>query len=277
MRLANNLKTYREETPAMLVLSRGKNDKVVFPTLGITVEILRLVGSKVRLGIEAPKDIPVLRDELVENDDARHAIHNRSVAAGGLTHAMRNRLQAATIGLSVLQMMLEAGKADDAEPTIFKIFNELKSLEEELAGSTGSTRLATVSANPVKGCRALIVEDDPNENELLAAYLRLKGFDVSTAMDGLQAMVQLSKHDRPDVILLDMKMPQFDGCKTVSAIRQNPDYRALKIFAVTGTEQADSSVHIGPQGVDRWFRKPVDPERLVAAIHDELTAELASP
>ena len=260
----------------MPVLSRGQNDKVVFPTLGITVEILRLVGSKVRLGIEAPKEIPILRDELVRNDDASRAISNRSEAADGLTHATRNRLQAATLSLRVLQMMLEAGKADDAEPTIFKIFNELKSLEEELAGTTGSNRLTTVPANPVKSCRALIVEDDPTENELLAGYLRLRGFEVSTAMDGLQAMVQLSKNDRPDVILLDMKMPQFDGCKTVSAIRQNPDYRALKVFAVTGTEQADTSVDIGPQGVDRWFRKPVDPERLVAAIHDELTGELAS-
>jgi carbon storage regulator CsrA len=261
----------------MLVLSRGQNDKIVFPTLGITVEILRLVGSKVRLGIEAPKEIPVLRDELIENVEARSAIHDRSTVAGSLTHATRNRLHTATLGLSVLQMMLETGKAVDAEPMIFKIFNELKSLEAELAGATTSTNLRTVSPSPVKTCRALVVEDDQNENELLAGYLRLRGFEVSTAMDGMQAMVQLSKHDRPDVVLLDMKMPQFDGCKTVSAIRENPDYRSLKVFAVTGTEEAESSVHIGPQGVNRWFRKPVDPERLVAAIHDELTADLASP
>lgn len=48
----------------MLVLSRGRNDKVVFPTLGISVEILRVAGNKVRLGIDAPHEIPVHRHEV---------------------------------------------------------------------------------------------------------------------------------------------------------------------------------------------------------------------
>ena len=51
---------------SMLVLSRGRNDKVVFPTLGISVEILRVAGNKVRLGIEAPHEVPVHRHEISE-------------------------------------------------------------------------------------------------------------------------------------------------------------------------------------------------------------------
>ena len=54
----------------MLVLSRGRNDKVVFPTLGISVEILRVAGNKVRLGIDAPHEIPVHRHEVSERMDA---------------------------------------------------------------------------------------------------------------------------------------------------------------------------------------------------------------
>ena len=54
----------------MLVLSRGRNDKVVFPTLGISVEILRVAGNKVRLGIEAPQEIPVHRHEVSERIEA---------------------------------------------------------------------------------------------------------------------------------------------------------------------------------------------------------------
>ena len=54
----------------MLVLSRGHNDKVIFPTLGISVEILRVAGNKVRLGIEAPEEIPVHRHEVCERIQA---------------------------------------------------------------------------------------------------------------------------------------------------------------------------------------------------------------
>jgi len=67
------------------------------------------------------------------------------------------------------------------------------------------------------------------ERELLAGCLRAGGFDVDTAADGFQAMVRLTEK-APDVVLLDIHMPRFDGSKTISAIRNNPDYRGLKLF-----------------------------------------------
>jgi len=254
----------------MLVLSRGRNDKVVFPSLGISVEILRVEGRNVRLGIDAPRDIAVLRGELVDEEIAP-SVKPGSDAPDRLTHSVRNRLQKATLGLRVLQRLLETDNAADAEATIFKIFSELKSLEAEL-----NPAAPTPAAEAPPGRRALVVEDDPNESKLLASYLSLSGFEVNTAIDGLQAMVELSKSERPDVVLLDMKMPRFDGPKTVSAIRQDAQHRSLKIFAVTGTEPCEAAVEIGPQGVDRWFRKPVDPEALVRAIRHDLAADLAT-
>ncbi len=187
-------------------------------------------------------------------------------------HALRNRLQKATLGLHLVQRMLEKGNADDIEPTMFNIFNELKEIEQEL-----SPRTTTATEEPQPNCcRALVVEDDATECELLAGYLRLSGFDVTTAMDGLQAMVHLSKDERPDVVLLDMKMPRFDGPKTVSAIRHNPAYRGLKIFAVSGTKPAEMPVDVGPRGVDRWFTKPINPRSLVSAIQEDIAGSLPS-
>jgi carbon storage regulator CsrA len=251
----------------MLVLSRGCNDKVVFPTLGMSVEILRIAGNKIRLGIDAPQEIPVLRHEVAHRvgytDDPSQSKKNDLSRA---THAMRNRIHTAVLGLHLLHNQFECGENRDAEATIFKIFNELRAIEDELDPAAGSEHSSETS----RIRRTLVVEDDSNERELLAGYLRISGFDVDTANDGLQAMTHLAKHQRPDVVLMDMRMPRFDGRKAVAAIRANPDYRSLKVFAVSGTQQSKTRVDVGPQGVDRWFCKPVNPEKIVEAIREEI-------
>jgi carbon storage regulator CsrA len=255
----------------MLVLSRGPNDKVIFPTLGITVEILRVAGSKVKLGIEAPPEVPVHRHEVQQRIEANGEGADilrlpPATSEVRMSHATRNRLNTAALGLHMLHRKLESGDLTDAETTIFKIFNELKGIETELGGP------AKPAPDPVTRHRALVVEDDENERELLAGYLRMSGFEVDTAADGLQAMVRLTQQP-PDVVLLDMRMPRFDGRKTVSAIRNNPDYRGLKLFAVSGTEPEDMNITLGPNGVDRWFCKPVDPKNLVDALRAALDPE----
>jgi carbon storage regulator CsrA len=263
----------------MLVLSRGQNDRVVFPTLGISVEIIRVAGKKVRLGIEAPQEIPVHRHEVCERIQAKaeageedgqviaYPAAKKSLMAQ-LNHDTRNRLNAAALGLHLLHRKLENGDLTDAESTIFNIFNELKGIETLLEGPAKSPAAPEAEVHH----RALVVEDNDNERELLAGFLRVSGFDVDTAADGLQAMVRLTQK-APDVVLLDMRMPRFDGRKTVAAIRNNPDYRGLKLFAVSGTKPEEMNVSLGPNGVDRWFTKPLDPKTLIDALHDELHTE----
>lgn len=249
----------------MLVLTRGRNDQVVFPSLGIKVEILRIAGNKVRIGIEAPPEVPVVRNEILDSREPDAAAEQPE----RLTHEARNRLHRATLGLRFLQRSLAAGQAADAEAAIFKILNELKALEAEFGSPDARGAQGARNVGP----KALLVEDDRNESELLAGYLRLSGFDVDTAEDGLQAMVRLADRDRPDVVLLDMRMPRFDGPRTISAIRRHPDYQGLRIFAVSGSDPRQTDVVVGPQGVDRWFRKPVDPAELVQAIRHDLAEE----
>jgi carbon storage regulator CsrA len=265
----------------MLVLSRGQNDRVVFPTLGISVEIIRVAGKKVRLGIEAPEEIPVHRHEVCERIQAKASAGEedeqvvkfpeaKKSLMARLNHDTRNRLNAAALGLHLLHRKLENGDLTDAESTIFTIFNELKGIENLLEEPTKAKDDANKQADVHR--RALVVEDNDNERELLAGYLRVSGFDVDTASDGLQAMVRLTQN-APDVVLLDMRMPRFDGRKTVAAIRNNPDYRGLKLFAVSGTKPEEMNVTLGPNGVDRWFTKPLDPKTLIDALYDELHTE----
>jgi carbon storage regulator CsrA len=248
----------------MLVLSRGPSDKIVFPNLDITVEILRIAGNRVRVGIDAPKNIRVLRHEIADQPFNT----GDSTQTSYLSHEFRNRLHTANLALHLLQRQWDAGLAEDAETTLQTALRELDSLNETISATTASSQSKTEQAR--RPCRALLVEDDANESELLAGYLQMSGFDVDRAVDGLQALIYLSRHRSPDIVLLDMKMPRLDGPKTVESIRGNPAYRDVKIFAVSGADQSECGVSTGPQGVDRWFSKPVNPQELVHEMNRDL-------
>lgn len=249
----------------MLVLSRGPQDKVVFPNLGVTVEILRVSGNRVRVGIDAPNSVRVLRHELV--DSSSDELQSEQGSPQTLTHEFRNQLNSAHLALGLAEKQLNKGMDEKALETLRGAMSVFDKLDAQVAPS--KVEPDSLDA-PQPKRRALLVEDDRNESELLAGFLRLSGFEVETAEDGLQAMVQLGRHDRPDVVLLDMHMPRMNGASTVQSIRSNPDYEGMRLVAVTGESQCESSVTLGPDGVDHWFRKPVNPQELVDSLHETL-------
>jgi carbon storage regulator CsrA len=244
----------------MLVLSRRLNEKIQLPTLGVTVEVRGITRNAVRLGIDAPPSIAVVRDEIAP------AIANVQASRLNTTnHQLRNRFHAASLAAHLAQKQLRCGMTKEAEATLDEALREFNSLDQELA---------TAKASPLqtrKAIRTLLVEDDCNESALLAGFLRLNGFNVATASDGRDALDYLQSHDRPDVVLLDMRMPRCDGPTTIAAIRGNANYAGLKVFAVSGSDPNDCSLPLGPRGVDRWFTKPLNPVRLV----DEMNLALA--
>lgn len=251
----------------MLVLSRGLEDKILFPNLDISIEILRIAGNKVRVGINAPKEVRVLRHELAEAmDEGVHSGGSPQASRSEQIHELRNRLNTAQLALGLTEKQLNAGMNEKALLTLHRAISDLAKIERETSGDLPAVEAPHKTGQP----RALLVDDNANESELLAGYLEMSGFDVDTAGDGIQAMVQLARCDRPDVILLDMHMPNMDGSQTINTIRANPDFEGVKVFAVTGTSPSEMNVIVGPGGVDRWFVKPIKPQELV----DELQRNL---
>jgi CheY-like chemotaxis protein len=119
--------------------------------------------------------------------------------------------------------------------------------------------------------KALLAEDNQNERELFAGLLRMAGLEVETAGDGDAVLAYLNQQGCPDVLLLDMRLPHRDGPATLKAIRQEPSYSALKIFAVSGYAPDYFGLDATAAGVDRWFLKPIHPEvmlrELTQALH----------
>jgi carbon storage regulator CsrA len=251
----------------MLVLTRRLNERLVFPTLDASVEVVGLKGGAVRLGVRAPGDVPVFREEVLDDGQRRQfaslgeAQRSAEARLRELAHFIKNRLNTGTIGLALLRGQLRLGRLADAEETLARMEQDLGGLRQ------GAEALsAPPAAGPVR--RALLVEDDHNERELLAGLLRLAGLAVVTADDGAEALARLEAESRPDVLLLDMLLPRLDGPSLVRAVRRGQGYAGLTILGMTGADPTQFGLTEGPDGVNRWFRKPLNPEELLRHLQE---------
>jgi carbon storage regulator CsrA len=253
----------------MLVLSRRLNEKICLPNIHSTIQVVAIKPGSVRLGIEAPSDVLVIREEVQERIAQWQLAAPKADPAHlqQMNDMLRKRLQINHKGLAVLRRQMQAGAIVEAEQTLEHLEEDLGLLWERLHAEPpqGVERPAAG-----RKTRALLVEDNANERELLATFLRISGLDVITAGDGSDALAYLHAHGQPDLILLDMGLPRCDGPTVVREIRRDPKYAGLKIFAVSGHVAEEFDLARGPAGVNRWFHKPIDPSDLVRNVTQEL-------
>ena len=118
----------------------------------------------------------------------------------------------------------------------------------------------------------LVVDDEVAVGQVLAEFFTPKGYEVLCAQGGLEGLSQLEKH-RPDVILLDVRMPDLDGITVLRRIREaNPWVGVLMMSGNTDTEAAKETLQLGAFD---YVLKPFDFDYLDRAVHKMLTA--ASP
>jgi carbon storage regulator CsrA len=256
----------------MLVLSRKLNERILLPTLNVVIKVAGVKGRTVRLGIDAPKEVPVLREEIPDRNaewsknptrEADGTGQERNFPSQSLCHGLKNT--ATQLGLMRLQ--LDTGETEEAKTTLARLQQNFQLLCYGVEGEIEGAELTTPRCKPRK---ALLVEDNRNERELLAGFLRGSGLEVDTAGDGSDALDYLGSHGKPDVILLDMGLPGVDGPTVVRQLRGNPRYAGLKIIGVSGHLPDEFGLECGPRGIDGWFQKPLDPAALVHELAEEL-------
>ncbi len=239
----------------MLVISRHPNESIVFPTLGIEVQVTRVSGLTVRLGVVAPPDVKVLRRELLP-EGATPAAR----AAPPSTHELRNVLSKFGLSVHLARKQAAAGHAARADETLSGALKMLEALEH------GWLSREQTPPKPQPGLKALLVEDDANERELLAGLLEMNGCTCDTVADGADALAYLTRERPPNVVLLDMGLPRCGGPEVVRRLRSDKRFKELKILTVSGTDPRTLGIPIGTGGVDGWFQKPLNPNRLWEAI-----------
>lgn len=246
----------------MLVVTRRTADTLSFPQVGITVHFVRVQGGSAKVGIDAPRDIVILRDNIERGPKEAARIREQwNRLPKNVRHEIRNELHAISVGIHLYKEQVKAGVYTDASATFDEIQSAIRRLDEnEVLQRPDKDRPA-----PLPGT-ILVVEDDENEREMLAGFLRLQGFAVIAVGDGAEALDYLQQHEDPLVVLVDMCMPRCNGGDMVRQLRADARHHQTRVFAISGTTPEDNNLNIGNGGVDRWFRKPLNPQFLVDAI-----------
>ncbi|WP_194776151.1 response regulator transcription factor [Pararhodonellum marinum] len=113
--------------------------------------------------------------------------------------------------------------------------------------------------------KILVVDDEPDIIEILTYNLEKEGYEVASAEDGIKAVKTAIKF-KPDVILLDIMMPNQDGVETCRQIRDISDLKNTFIIFLTARSEEYSEVAAFDVGADDYITKPIKPRALVSRI-----------
>ncbi len=121
----------------------------------------------------------------------------------------------------------------------------------------------------------LVAEDNPASRELMREILEANGFSVLEAADGEQAVALLPQ--RPDLLLLDLRMPKADGFEVLAAVRNHPDLARTPVFAVTAFAMEGNREQALAAGFDEYVSKPISQKELLDKIWKVLKNPPAAP
>lgn len=120
--------------------------------------------------------------------------------------------------------------------------------------------------------KILIVEDDEMNRDMLSRRLVRRGYDVILAVDGGEGVTRAA-NDRPDLILMDMSLPEVDGWEATRRLKSSPQTRQIPVIALTAHAMADDERKAMDAGCDDFDTKPVELNRLLTKIEKLLDRE----
>ena len=118
--------------------------------------------------------------------------------------------------------------------------------------------------------RVLVVDDDEAIVEMFVELLERDGrFEVRTASTGYEAGI-VTEQFRPDIMLLDFKLPDINGNAVCRTIRANPNYEHMRIIVISGVADPDEVEDLRGAGMDEFIRKPFDINAVINRITELL-------
>jgi signal transduction histidine kinase len=122
---------------------------------------------------------------------------------------------------------------------------------------------------PVGRRMILIADDNADNTSMFSRYLRMRGYDVVVALNGAEVL-QLARELRPDLILMDIQMPEIDGLEATRRIRADAALASIPIIALTALVMAGDRDRCLAAGMNAYLSKPIGLQQLVAEIQTQL-------
>lgn len=113
--------------------------------------------------------------------------------------------------------------------------------------------------------KILIVEDNEMNRDMLSRRLERRGFAIVMAVDGQQG-VDLTRSERPDLVLMDMSLPVMDGWAATRAIKDDPELAKIPVIALTAHAMEGDREKAMAAGCDDYDTKPIELPRLLEKI-----------
>lgn len=111
----------------------------------------------------------------------------------------------------------------------------------------------------------MVVEDNEDVRIMLKVALEFKGYRVMEAANGWDA-VGLVSRNRPDLVLMDLRLPILDGIEAACLLKEHEEFSDLPIIAITGHDSEESRADAADVGFDEYIMKPIDLGRLESAV-----------
>ena len=124
----------------------------------------------------------------------------------------------------------------------------------------------------MKNCKILIIDDDVHIRQLLEINLRAASYDVVSCTNGKEALDKI-KIEKPDLVILDIMMPEIDGLEVCKIIKDDPEIENIKVIMLTARGSAkDKMICKDILKADEYMSKPFEMDNLLSVIKDLLNA-----
>jgi PleD family two-component response regulator len=121
--------------------------------------------------------------------------------------------------------------------------------------------------------RVLIVDDNPQNADLLEAYLSASDYELRTATDGEQTLREVAAW-QPDLVLLDIMMPKLSGFEVCKRLRADPATRDIAVLMITALDQPSDWERAVEAGTNDFLSKPINKSELLLRVRSLLNARL---